>query len=135
MRRVMRSVVADGTASLAEAPGYYVIGKTATAEKPSRGGYNRNARMSTFVGAFPGYDPRYAVIVTLDEPQAVQGTFGYATAGWNAAPTFAAIAKRLAPALGVMPTDESVALAAFESGRAPDARRASLEAPVIGGTP
>lgn len=135
MRRIMRRVIADGTASLAEAPGYYVIGKTATAEKPSRGGYNRNARISTFVGAFPGYDPRYAVMVTLDEPQAVQGTYGYATAGWNAAPTFAAITKRLAPVFGVMPVEEPVALAAFESGRAPDARRASLDAPVAGGTP
>ena len=78
---------------------------------------------------------RYAVMVTLDEPQAVQGTYGYATAGWNAAPTFAAITKRLAPVFGVMPVEEPVALAAFESGRAPDARRASLDAPVAGGTP
>lgn len=133
MRRVMRRVVASGTASLAEAPGYFVIGKTATAEKPSNGGYDRNARMSTFVGAFPGYDPQFAVIVTFDEPQAVEGTFGYATAGWNAAPTFAAIAKRLAPLLGVMPVDENVALAAFEGGAKPADRRASLETGGAGG--
>ncbi|MEK7266152.1 MAG: penicillin-binding protein 2, partial [Pseudomonadota bacterium] len=80
MRRVMRRVIESGTASLAEAPGYFVIGKTATAEKPSHGGYDRNARLSTFVGAFPGYDPQFAVIVTFDEPQAVEGTWGYATA-------------------------------------------------------
>ncbi|OFX00414.1 MAG: hypothetical protein A3E78_15975 [Alphaproteobacteria bacterium RIFCSPHIGHO2_12_FULL_63_12] len=127
MRRVMRRVIAEGTASLAEAPGYFVIGKTATAEKPSHGGYDRNARMSTFVGAFPGYDPQYAIIVTFDEPQAVEGTWGYATAGWNAAPTFAAITKRLAPILGVMPVDENVAVAAFENGAKPVQRRASLE--------
>lgn len=133
MRRVMRRVIGDGTANLAEAPGYFVIGKTATAEKPSRGGYNRNARIATFVGAFPGHAPRYAVLVTLDEPQAVEGTWGYATAGWNAAPTFAAITKRLAPILGVMPVDESVAVAAFENGAKSVDRRASLEAAGAGG--
>lgn len=132
MRRVMRRVISEGTASFAEAPGYFVIGKTATADKPSLGGYNRNARIATFVGAFPGHAPRYAVLVTLDEPQAVEGTAGYATAGWNAAPTFAAITKRLAPVLGVMPVDESVAVAAFEFGAASE-RRASLEAAGAGG--
>ncbi|MCB2112654.1 MAG: penicillin-binding protein 2 [Parvularculaceae bacterium] len=126
MRRVMRRVIMDGTASYADVDGYYIIGKTATADKPSHGGYNRNARISTFVGAFPGYAPRYAVLVTLDEPQAVPGTYGYATAGWNAAPTFSAITRRLAPLLGVMPIDEASALAAFETGDAPSSRRAAL---------
>ncbi|MFZ5615799.1 MAG: peptidoglycan D,D-transpeptidase FtsI family protein [Pseudomonadota bacterium] len=135
MRRVMRSVIEGGTASKAEAPGYFVIGKTATAEKPSRGGYNRNSRIATFVGAFPGQDPRYAVLITLDEPQAVEGTYGYATAGWNAAPTFAAIAKRLAPLLGVMPVDEGEALAAFVSGTKGADRRAALKTADVGGAP
>lgn len=135
MRRVMRRVISEGTASLAEAPGYFVIGKTATAEKPSRGGYNRNARISTFVGAFPGYAPRFAVLVTLDEPQAVEGTWGYATAGWNAAPTFAAIAQRLAPVFGVMPASDRVAVAAFSGSRTGDGRRASLTTVDAGGAP
>ncbi len=135
MRRIMRRVVSEGTASLAEAPGYYVIGKTATAEKPSRGGYNRNARISTFVGAFPGHAPRFALLVTLDEPQAIDGTWGYATAGWNAAPTFAAISKRLAPIFGVMPSPESVAIAAFAGDSTGDLRRASLDAADLGGAP
>jgi cell division protein FtsI (penicillin-binding protein 3) len=134
MRRIMRRVIGEGTASLAEAPGYFVIGKTATAEKPQAGGYNRNARIATFVGAFPGYAPRYAILVTLDEPQAIEGTWGYATAGWNAAPTFAAITKRLAPIFGVMPVDESVAVAAFEFGASSE-RRASLEMAAAGGAP
>jgi len=120
MRRIMRNVVTSGTASLAEAPGYSPIGKTATAEKPSAGGYNRNARLSSFVGAFPADRPRYAVLVTLDEPQPVKGTWGYATAGWNAAPTFSAIVMRAAPLLGVMPDHAQagiVALAEPKSGR------------------
>ncbi len=135
MRRVMRTVVASGTAALAEAPGYYVIGKTATAEKPTRGGYNKNARLATFVGAFPGHAPRYAVLVTLDEPQAIEGTWGYATAGWNAAPTFSAITQRLAPLLGVMPVDEGEAIAGFGGAVALPARRASLDAAQAGGAP
>jgi cell division protein FtsI (penicillin-binding protein 3) len=134
MRRIMRSVVEGGTAEFAEVPGYFVIGKTATAEKPARGGYDRNARLATFVGAFPGHAPRYAVLVTLDEPQAIEGTWGYATAGWNAAPTFAAIVSRLAPLFGVMPVDEGEALAAF--GAETGERRASLDdAAAAGGAP
>jgi cell division protein FtsI (penicillin-binding protein 3) len=133
MRRIMRSVVAGGTAGLAEAPGYYVIGKTATAEKATRGGYNPNARIATFVGAFPGVEPRYAVLVSLDEPQAIEGTWGYATAGWNAAPTFSAIVQRLAPLLGVMPVAERAAVAAFGDAESPSARRASLDAAQAGG--
>jgi cell division protein FtsI (penicillin-binding protein 3) len=131
MRRVMRAVITGGTASLAETPGYFPIGKTATAEKPARGGYDPNARLSTFVGAFPGYAPRYAVLVTLDEPQAVDGTFGYATAGWNAAPAFARITERLAPILGVMPVSPEVAELAFSAPVA--TRRAALAGAVAGG--
>ncbi|MDZ7628212.1 MAG: penicillin-binding protein 2 [Parvularculaceae bacterium] len=131
MRRIMREVITSGTASLAETPGYFSIGKTATAEKSSRGGYDPNARIATFVGAFPGFAPRYAVIVTLDEPQAVEGTFGYATAGWNAAPAYAAIVLRLAPALGLMPSSAENAEAAF--ARASTARRAALDAANAGG--
>jgi cell division protein FtsI (penicillin-binding protein 3) len=131
MRRVMRAVVTGGTASLAETPGYFSIGKTATAEKPARGGYDADARISTFVGAFPGYAPRYAVLVTLDEPQPVDGTFGYATAGWNAAPTYARIAERLAPVLGVMPASPERAEAAFASTAT--ARSAAIDGAVTGG--
>ena len=131
MRRIMRAVITGGTAGFAETPGYFSIGKTATAEKPTRGGYDRNARISTFVGAFPGYAPRYAVLVTLDEPQAVEGTFGYATAGWNAAPAYAAIVARLAPALGVMPAGPDIAALHFAD--APGVRRAALEGADAGG--
>lgn len=113
MRRILRRVVTDGTASKAEAPGYFPIGKTATADKPVAGAYAKNARISSFVGAFPGHAPRYAVLVSLDEPQPTKATFGYATAGWNAAPAFATIVTQIAPVLGVMPVDETEALAGF----------------------
>ena len=115
MRRILRRVVSDGTASYADVPGYFPIGKTATADKPSAGGYNRNKRISSFVGAVPGYAPRYAVLISYDEPKPAEGTYGYATAGWNAAPTFASFVTRAAPLLGLSAATEEEALAAFES--------------------
>ena len=113
MRRILRRVLTNGTASFADVEGYFPIGKTATADKPVRGGYDRSTRIASFIGAFPGYAPRYAVLVSLDEPQVIKETMGYATAGWNAAPTFARTVERLAPILGVMAVSENEALAAF----------------------
>lgn len=132
MRRILRRVITDGTASYAEAPGYYPIGKTATADKRSlTGGYETNARISSFIGAVPGYAPRYAILITYDNPKAVQGTYGYATAGWNAAPAFSRFVERAAPLLGLSTVNEATALASFVSGEAPAYRRQaklSLEA-------
>ncbi len=129
MRRILRRVISDGTASYAEAPGYFPIGKTATADKPTAGGYSRNTRISSFVGAVPGFAPRYAVLISYDEPKPAEGTYGYATAGWNAAPTFASVLTRAAPLLGLSPVTEEEALAAFVSGEMEGVReaRADLE--------
>ena len=124
MRRILRRVITDGTASYAEAAGYFPIGKTATADRRSlSGGYDTNARISSFVGAVPGYAPRYAILITYDNPKAVEGTYGYATAGWNAAPAFSRIVKRAAPLLGLATVNETTALASFVSGEAPAFRR------------
>lgn len=116
MRRILRRVVTDGTASSAEAEGYFPIGKTATADKPQGGGYDVNTRIASFVGAFPGYAPRYTVLISLDEPHPTKKTFGFATAGWNAAPAFAQFTARVAPTLGVMPANETTAVTAFYDG-------------------
>lgn len=97
---MMRFVVTDGTGGKADIPGYGVMGKTGTAEKPSAsGGYDRKRLVTSFVAAFPHSSPRYAMIVTLDEPKAVEGTFGYATAGWNAAPVAGQVIRRIGPIL------------------------------------
>ncbi len=126
MRRILRRVVTDGTAGFAEAAGYYPIGKTATADKPAKGGYNRNTRIASFVGAVPGYAPRFAILVSLDEPQPIKETYGYATAGWTAAPAFSNIVTRAAPLLGLQPVGEATALAAFVSGELDPYREAHL---------
>lgn len=124
MRRVLRRVITDGTAEFAEARGYYPIGKTATADKVSdTGGYEKDARIASFVGAVPGYAPRYAILISFDNPQAIEGTYGYATAGWNAAPAFSRFVERAAPLLGLAQVSETVALASFISGEPPELRR------------
>ncbi|MAW82695.1 MAG: penicillin-binding protein [Parvularcula sp.] len=124
MRRILRRVVTDGTASFAEVEGFFPIGKTATADKRSlTGGYNTNARIASFIGAVPGYAPRYSVLITYDNPQPAEGTHGYATAGWNAAPAFSRFVERAAPLLGLAPVNESEALASFVTGEPPSLRR------------
>jgi cell division protein FtsI (penicillin-binding protein 3) len=131
MRRILRRVVTDGTAGYAKAPGYFPIGKTATADKPAAGGYDTNARISSFIGAIPGYAPRYAILVSFDNPQPLKETYGYATAGWNAAPAFSNIVERAAPILGLLPVNEATALAAFVSGEAESIQEANLGAPAL----
>ena len=100
-------ILEGGTGKQAAVEGYLVGGKTGTAEKAARGGYDRKALINTFVGAFPMNAPRYVVIGILDEPEATRETRGYATAGWNIAPTVGAIIRRIAPILGVPPVDEN----------------------------
>ncbi|MFM9865175.1 MAG: peptidoglycan D,D-transpeptidase FtsI family protein [Micropepsaceae bacterium] len=101
MRELLRMVVTQGTASLADVPGYPVAGKTGTAEKASGRGYARTALLNSFMGVFPAKNPRYLVLVLLDEPQPTEATKGFATAGWTAAPTAGKVIARIAPMLNV----------------------------------
>ena len=108
IRDLMRLVVTEGTAKKADVPGYDVIGKTGTAHKnKGRGGYN-DARMSSFIGAFPKDNPKYIMVLFMDNPKPTKETFGYATGGWTAAPVSGRIIERLAPLLGVVPNAESL---------------------------
>ncbi len=105
MRRLLRMVVHDGSGR-AEAPGYVVGGKTGTAEKASGRGYSESNLLSTFVGVFPMHDPRYVVLISLDEPRGNESTHGFATAGWVSAPIVSRIVSRIGPLMGVEPVDE-----------------------------
>lgn len=118
MRNALRHVVTTGTGRNAEVAGYFPIGKTATAEKASAGGYDKDNRISSFIGAFPGDAPRYVVLVSYDEPKPTPRSYGYATAGWNAAPTFSRVVARIAPRLGVMPIKDPWAVASADSSAA-----------------
>ncbi|MBU8538789.1 peptidoglycan D,D-transpeptidase FtsI family protein [Falsiroseomonas tokyonensis] len=107
MRRLMRLVVTDGSARSADVPGYFVGGKTGTAQKTGpNGGYLQNKRIAAFVGAFPMQAPRYAVYVMVDEPTPNARSHGFATAGWVAAPAAGEIVRRVAPILGMAPETE-----------------------------
>jgi len=103
IRYLFRLNVEEGTASKADVIGYRVGGKTGTAEKVVNGRYAHDKLLNSFIGAFPMENPRYAIIVMLDEPKATPETFGFATAGWNAVPTAGKIIERIAPLLGVAP--------------------------------
>ncbi len=113
LRDLMRYVATDGTGRNARVKGYGVMGKTGTADKPSVDGYDEKRLVSSFIAAFPYEDPQYVVFVTFDEPKAVEGTYGYATAGWNAAPTAGRIIERIAPILGVEKRSGPIALSPF----------------------
>ena len=103
MRYLFKLNVDKGTAGKAGVPGFRVGGKTGTAEKVVNGRYSKNHRLNSFVGAFPMDDPKYVVLIMLDEPKALPETHGYATSGWNAVPTAGKVIARIAPLLGVAP--------------------------------
>ena len=102
---MMRRVVAEeaGTANFAHVPGYEIAGKTGSADKPAPGGYDRTKVIATFAGVFPASDPRYVLVITLDEPTFVRGDLVKRTAGWTAAPASARMIRRLAPILDMRP--------------------------------
>lgn len=102
MRYLFRLNGETGSGRSANVPGYHVGGKTGTAEKVVNGRYQSGKRFNAYLGAFPMQDPRYIVLVTLDEPQRAEGQ-PFATAGWNVAPLTASVVRRAATFLGVRP--------------------------------
>jgi cell division protein FtsI (penicillin-binding protein 3) len=107
MRKLMRLVVTDGYGKNAEVPGYYPGGKTGTAEKVGKHGYDRgfkeNFNVSAFISVFPMNAPRYAVYMMLDQPHGNKSTHGFSTAGWVAAPAAGRVIARIGPMLGLLP--------------------------------
>lgn len=106
MRFVMRLNAERGSASRAAISGFYVGGKTGTAEKVFGGRYVKNRLFNTFMAIAPADNPRYLFLVTLDEPQPLPETHGYATSGWNTAPVAGMLIERAAPLLGLPPMFE-----------------------------
>ena len=108
LRSILRHVVTEGTASFGEVPGYSVAGKTGTADKPNnQGGYHKDKVLATFASFFPSADPKYVLIVTLDEPEDRAGSEPRRTAGWTAVPVAAEVIRRVAPLLGLAPEIET----------------------------
>jgi cell division protein FtsI (penicillin-binding protein 3) len=107
MRQLLRLNVIQGTGKNADVKNYDVGGKTGTAEKPSRGGYRQKALISSFVGMFPMSEPKFVILVSLDEPKGTAETGGYATGGMVAAPSVKAIIENIIALYGILPGDWS----------------------------
>ena len=89
MLAMMRLVTEPGgTGTAAAVRGYYVAGKTGTAQKVVNGRYSNKVHTSSFVGIIPATRPRFVLLVTADEPQGPQ--YGGTVAG----PYFSSAAER-----------------------------------------
>lgn len=104
IRYLMRLNALEGSGSQMnkEALGYRVGGKTGTAEKVVDGRYSSNKVTNFFASAFPLDNPRYAMVIMVDEPKAENPQSG-TTAGWNAGTVTGRIVQRVAPMLGIAP--------------------------------
>ena len=102
----------EGTASFANIEGYEVAGKTGTAQKSIAGGYSKD-KINTFASIFPASDPKYVLVVMLDEPKPnkdyiyeykdgsgwkIKGT-QFNTAGWTAVEVVGKIIEKIGPIL------------------------------------
>lgn len=85
---------------------YAVGGKTGSANLIEHGKYVKGVLRTTFVGVFPMTQPKYAVMVVLEDPKRIKETWNFNTAGWNAKPIALEIIAQIAPYLGVEPVDE-----------------------------
>jgi len=104
MMQIIREVVRRGTGRRANVPGYEVGGKTGTADKVRPGGgYYRKRVIATFASVFPTSSPRYALVISLDEPVDRSGPVIRREASRTAVPVTAAAIRRIAPLLGMRP--------------------------------
>ena len=102
IRYAMRQVVKNGSGKKADILGYAVIGKTGTADIPCEGSYGGCGIRTSFVGAFPGWNPRYALLVSFERPKAnIKKGILRNSSYWNAGPAAGNIIKLVAPILGV----------------------------------
>jgi cell division protein FtsI (penicillin-binding protein 3) len=122
MRYLMRLNVEKGTAEKADVPGYYIGGKTGTADKVINGRYSKTKVLTDFMAVLPADKPRYVLLIMLDDPQELPETHGFKTSGWNAVPVGGAVVARIAPLLGIeprmnLPTADNLILASIRESR------------------
>lgn len=94
------SVVEHGHGKRAGVPGYWVAGKTGTAQIAQNGGYSETAFNGSFAGFAPVENPKFAMVVKIENPKS--DTILYAES--TAAPLFGKIAKYLLEYYRIAPT-------------------------------
>ena len=110
--RMMQTVTEKGgTATQAAILGYHVAGKTGTARKAAAGGYSRRY-VSYFAGLVPVNNPRYAMVVAVNDPDPAKGYFG----GLVSAPVFRSVMEGVLRLQDVPPDDIESWIAAQSSG-------------------
>ena len=109
MRYLLRSNATHGSAGFANIPGYYVGGKTGTADKIIHGHYSQDRVFTTFMAITPADKPQYLYLAIYDDPQAAPGDYGYHTAAWNAGRTAGALIRRIEPLQGLPPQKDAPA--------------------------
>ena len=103
MRYLMRSNATHGSASFANVPGYYVGGKTGTADKIIHGHYSENKVFTTFMAITPADKPKYLFMTIYDDPMPAPEDHGFHTAAYNAGRVAGALIRRVEPLEGVPP--------------------------------
>ncbi len=106
MRYLMRANATHGSAGFANIPGYYVGGKTGTADKIVHGHYSQDKVFTTFMAMTPADKPKYLYLVMYDEPQGLPEDGGYHTAAHNAGRTTGRLVERVEPLEGVPPASK-----------------------------
>ena len=98
---------AGGTATRGDIEGYTEAGKTGTSEKIVNGTYSKKDHISTFIGFAPAKDPRFVVLIAIDEPEYkyIPGIGKNQMGGICAAPAFKEIGRRTLEYLGITPDD------------------------------
>ncbi len=103
LRYIMRLNAEIGTAKKANIPGYFVGGKTGTAEKVVNGHYDHHKLFTTFMALVPADKPRYLFMTVMDEPQGRPEDGHYATAAYNSGYVTGRLVERVSPILGLEP--------------------------------
>jgi len=99
MTTILENVVARGTGKPAALDRYRVAGKTGTAQKAGKGGYNNTDYYVSFVGFVPSNNPVFAILVVVDTPRT-----GPRYGSTIAAPVFKRIADAALQYVGVQPS-------------------------------
>ncbi len=125
MLDMMRLNVTDkeGSGGKADAPGLRVGGKTGTAQLVIDRKYSKDRVLASFAAVFPTDGPidadRYFVLIMLKDPKRLAETYGFATAGWNAAPAAGKVIDRIAPFVGVKRAPQTQATSTIAANAMP----------------